>query len=277
MKLYNIIFENSIQNVDNKMQSFIEIAGNNWIELFKKRYEWLINNFKKIGNGESRIVFDIGDNKVLKLSKTNFNTQNAREIALFSCVQSEFLPKIYEFAEDYSWLISEKAELFKNYKELFNIFKIKTGISNKKWNEFKLQFKKNNNENIINDATMFLDLLMNVKFTKKLFDHLRNTSNWFEKLIILLKKCKIKINDFRLNNIGKTIDGAFVFINSSSFYFDETLEEANALASGSVSGYILPLGMKGIGSDKKQENSFWKNETGKKVKTASPALHKAKN
>jgi hypothetical protein len=52
------------------------------------------------------------------------------------------------------------------------------------------------------------------------------------------------------------------------------LEEANTLASGNVVGYQAPLGAKGIGTDKTLEKGFWRQDAGKKVKTASPALHK---
>lgn len=55
------------------------------------------------------------------------------------------------------------------------------------------------------------------------------------------------------------------------------LEEANTLASGNVVGYQAPLGAKGIGTDKALEKGFWRQDAGKKVKTASPALHKGKN
>ena len=55
---------------------------------------------------------------------------------------------------------------------------------------------------------------------------------------------------------------------------EEELDEANAIASGNVVGYTAPLGAKGIGTDKRLEKGFWRDKAGKKIKTASPALHK---
>lgn len=55
---------------------------------------------------------------------------------------------------------------------------------------------------------------------------------------------------------------------------EEELDEANAVASGNVVGYTAPLGAKGIGTDKRLEKGFWRDKAGKKIKTASPALHK---
>lgn len=56
----------------------------------------------------------------------------------------------------------------------------------------------------------------------------------------------------------------------------ESLEEFNALGAGAVVGYTGPLGAAGVGSSNALEKGFWRDESGKKVKTASPALHKKK-
>ena len=57
---------------------------------------------------------------------------------------------------------------------------------------------------------------------------------------------------------------------------DEEIEEANTLAGGNVVGYTAPLGAAGVGSSNALEKGFWRDQSGKKVKTASPALHKKK-
>ncbi len=51
------------------------------------------------------------------------------------------------------------------------------------------------------------------------------------------------------------------------------LEEANTMASGNVSGYTGPLGADTVGTSKKLEKGFWRDRTGKKVKTGSPSVH----
>lgn len=60
----------------------------------------------------------------------------------------------------------------------------------------------------------------------------------------------------------------------SSFLEEESelVDEANAIAGGNVVGYTGPMGTKGIGSDKRLEKSFWRDQSGKKVKSASPNI-----
>ena len=74
-----------------------------------------------IGNGSSRMVFQLDDETVLKLAKNNKGiAQNEREYNLYACGASEFLPYLMNGTdeEDFLWIVSEyvlpaKAEDFK--------------------------------------------------------------------------------------------------------------------------------------------------------------------
>lgn len=58
---------------------------------------------------------------------------------------------------------------------------------------------------------------------------------------------------------------------------EQNLDEFNAMGTGMVAGYQAPLGAPGIGSSSPLEKAFWRDNSGKEIKTASPALHKKKS
>lgn len=63
-----------------------------------------------IGDGSSRIVFEIDDHTVLKLSLSKDDVmQNLRECNIYSKLKDNpLLPKIYGHADDYAWLWCER-------------------------------------------------------------------------------------------------------------------------------------------------------------------------
>lgn len=58
---------------------------------------------------------------------------------------------------------------------------------------------------------------------------------------------------------------------------EQNLDEFNAVGTGMVAGYQAPLGAPGVGSSSPLEKAFWRDKSGKEIKTASPALHKKKS
>ena len=58
---------------------------------------------------------------------------------------------------------------------------------------------------------------------------------------------------------------------------EQSLDEFNAMGTGMVVGYQAPLGAHGVGSSSPLEKAFWRDNSGKEIKTASPALHKKKS
>jgi len=58
---------------------------------------------------------------------------------------------------------------------------------------------------------------------------------------------------------------------------EQNLDEFNAMGTGMVAGYQVPLGAPGIGSSSPLEKAFWRDNSGKEIKTGSPALHRKKS
>lgn len=71
-----------------------------------------------IGKGTSRIVFEIGDDTVLKLALNEKQIfQNKGEFMNSSKLQNKFpnlFPRVYQHANDYSWIICERVLPFKH-------------------------------------------------------------------------------------------------------------------------------------------------------------------
>ena len=71
-------------------------------------YEYL---GEPIGEGSSRVAFEIDDAQVLKLAIGKYDAgceQNKAEYDLFQSIQSPLLVKVLYHANDFSWLISER-------------------------------------------------------------------------------------------------------------------------------------------------------------------------
>jgi len=92
------------------LQNFLKEFLN--IKSFKGKIDYANQNLTRIGSGSGRIVYDIDGTKVFKLAKnTKGVAQNAEEASVNANGNNDFiLTKIFEFADDDTWLIAEKAK-----------------------------------------------------------------------------------------------------------------------------------------------------------------------
>jgi hypothetical protein len=76
--------------------------------LNKDTLKYADETFEKLGEGTSRVAYDLGDGRVLKVAKTDeAKKENIDEIAI-SRLGSPLVFKTYDAAEDGSWMIVEK-------------------------------------------------------------------------------------------------------------------------------------------------------------------------
>ena len=77
-----------------------------------ERYEYCYQYLgEPIGEGSSRVVFEVDDAQVIKLAIGKYDAgceQNKAEYELFQSIQSPLLTKVLYHAEDFSWIISER-------------------------------------------------------------------------------------------------------------------------------------------------------------------------
>lgn len=100
------------------------------LKSFKKRVDMLryANFIRRISSGSARIAYDIGNGKVLKLAYNKKGIlQNEFEIDSYynskSLNREDILAKIYDYDENYNWLIMEKVKPVR-----ISYFREKTGI-----------------------------------------------------------------------------------------------------------------------------------------------------
>ena len=80
------------------------------IKTFKDKVRYCVANLgKPIGNGSSRQVFQIDDEKILKLAKNNKGLAQNQYEGQDDYYKEDMLifPKVYDKADDFSWIVSE--------------------------------------------------------------------------------------------------------------------------------------------------------------------------
>jgi len=114
MNLFNFIFENSTPDLK-KLSLF---------KSNKEKLSYLKKNFKYLGKGTSRIVFEIDNEKVLKFALNEAGkVQNENETSTAKNY-SHVTSKVFNFGPDFEWILTEKARKAKTAD-----FKKITGIS----------------------------------------------------------------------------------------------------------------------------------------------------
>lgn len=98
------------------------------LEISWKMYEYAKKHLPFLGQGTSRAVFALSGNKVLKIAHGKILAgvaQNEQEVNLFTNPKTKsIVTKIYDVADDYTWIISEIAKPFTSEIDFFR----KTGV-----------------------------------------------------------------------------------------------------------------------------------------------------
>ena len=78
------------------------------ISHFKALKDYCVNHLgKPIASGSSRLVFQIDDEKVLKLAYNSAGIAQNKEEALWDKQQYDFIPKIFQIGKNYEWIVCE--------------------------------------------------------------------------------------------------------------------------------------------------------------------------
>lgn len=94
---------------------------------YKSRLDYAAKNLKMLGYGSARCAFDLGNEKVLKVSRSEVgDAQNQAEVES-GYDKYDLFAKIFSHGSDYGWLIMEKTEPM--YEEDFE------SLMNCKWTD----------------------------------------------------------------------------------------------------------------------------------------------
>jgi hypothetical protein len=175
-------------------------------------------NLRLIGEGGARFVFDLGDNRALKLAPFK-PSQNKVEAEHWNCVKEQghpdlmkFFVPVYEADKNYKWLIVEKIPGNFDDSDEDQMFeylldKIVDGIKEED-EGLKTKYKSRLRRSFIDGLkSLFYAMTENVWITDV------PESEWFEDLREVVLNCRISVADFREDNFGYRANGDFVILD----------------------------------------------------------------
>jgi hypothetical protein len=172
----------------------------------KKQLLLAKNNLQLLGTGSGRFVFDIGEDKALKLAPVK-TEQNIREWKHWKCVQGtpaeDMFVKVFDKADDFRWLIVERVVGFRT-------------------DERPIQLIFHTILNTANDTDLTEEKLGDY-FGSTLYDLWTKIESqddppfdsfWYNTLKTAIKTCRINIGDFIADNLGyRPSTGEFVILD----------------------------------------------------------------
>lgn len=85
--------------------------------------------YRYIGKGSGRVVFDLGNGKVVKAAKNIRGiAQNYEEFRIAMMDNSGLFARIWDVSEDYRFLIMEKAERIRDISQVWDYFRVGNNI-----------------------------------------------------------------------------------------------------------------------------------------------------
>lgn len=201
----------------------------------KERIDYAISKLKKLGEGEGRIVFDLGDGKVIKFAKEKFGlSQNQSEKLAHDALESnnmeELVPEIFEVGKGLSYLVSEYARPASS-----SDFESLAGLP---WEEFESEleqfyraYKNHIYEPLSGESVNFSDLNQGRFSSKTEYekwradenedpiinedDEVREVPEFIDKIIFIVSQADLLIGDLlSLDHYGVTSDNRLVLIDS---------------------------------------------------------------
>lgn len=83
--------------------------------------------YRYIGKGSGRVVFDLGNGKVVKAARNIKGiAQNYEEFRIAMADDSGLLARIWDVSDDYRYLIMDKAERVRDMSQVWNYFSVKS-------------------------------------------------------------------------------------------------------------------------------------------------------
>ena len=181
------------------------------LEVFKQtsnKIDYAKNNLEYIGQGSSRVVFDIGNWNVLKIASGKYGlNQNKQEVTTCNkYCKSGMFAKIIDHDPNYLWLIMEKVETWED-----DDFATAIGLSESELMTFLIQAEKV--EPTKEGMTQALSVSMQ---SPKFATAYKNITPMGKKLLNILftLSSKYGVNDIdRYDHFGMTSNGKIVVLD----------------------------------------------------------------
>ena len=168
---------------------------------FLEMKSYLDNHAKFLGKGSTRWVYDLGDERVLKLAKKPGDREsNRQEVITSKCLHdSDIIAHVLDHDVDGDWLIMEKAQLFKSNSEFLNHFNQALGLPE------EIEFKIEDDESDIVGTFIGYPTSRNEWLTK-------HPSKWWKDVQKSVNSCHLTLDDIWYTNLG-LVDNHLVFLD----------------------------------------------------------------
>lgn len=158
-------------------------------------------DLKFVGQGRARDVYEFDESNVIKIAKNEFGfEQNEKESS--SCSKNGPVPKIVSKADDYSWIIMQKAKL----------------VSNNEIDEILEDMSLDDVEGLkavlyagMYDAWTAKDPRSHAR-SKVFHDRLIKNNKWYLRFFQMIDRCELDFDEIRYDNLG-VIDGELVMLD----------------------------------------------------------------
>jgi hypothetical protein len=178
--------------------------------------------FPRIGSGAFRVVYGIPNSDfTLKISKDDNFYNKVEANNSMNTKYSDIFPKVFDAADDFSWILSERVRVITDYIEFLDWFpetgyKFKNTLSSSLrpfWQALKLSVRKLNKK----DETYSQENLISGfgKLVKKL-----NKSILFNRIVSASAEFDIDVEDIDIGNVGvatRDEKDYFVILDASIF------------------------------------------------------------
>lgn len=221
MKVVKFLIENLVESI---LKENLELST--VIQELKKtssesdfKYILIANKLglKKIGEGNSRIVYEINDNWVLKIDQDLNTQQNETEYSFYhNCAKEHkqyFAQCLPEHGPKFIWIIAENVLPVLKDSMFLNLITKYLNFNNKEEfnNLIQSHIKPNVPYSYKNAAQVFIQTLSNAILSQRenydntitnVTNDLLKRSSWFVGLINALKECNIDQSDLHYKNWG---------------------------------------------------------------------------
>lgn len=182
-----------------------------WKSISDERKKYL-ENYRLVGRGSGRFVYEISPTSALKIAKDRAGIiQNKIEFSILKRgAFSNALPKVFDRAEDFSWIEVELATPLKDFSEVEQMTKIST-------QDFEGLISLVKNHNSFKELiTHLLKTTKNDKLFKRYRKYLNNS--FLEKVDEISKLFNLYPSEVaKRSSLGKSASGNIVFLDVGIF------------------------------------------------------------
>lgn len=165
--------------------------------------------FKEIGDGAYRMVFAIGNQKILKVVKYFGDSKmNRLEVQNFKCLGPEYAPRVYEHNPKFYWVIYER----------IRPFSLKTQLVQQRVREtFEVDRYITDPEDIKEIRGDYTSTFLRLRGATHIAKKLYQLNLKYKDFVDRLKMCEVGTEDFYPRNIGFRGRRGFVILDATDF------------------------------------------------------------